>query len=336
MSAARKTSVRLPSDEQRERLMVQAAKLYYELESSQSQIASTLGLTRWQVGRLLSEARESGIVRIEIAPRGLRCTDMEIRLQKRFDLLDAIVVPADSGEGSGVTAERVAQAAADYIAGMQPKPDLLGLSWGRSMSSVARLLPRRWSPGLHVVLVNGATNLHSSAVRNSAVAEAFAHSAGGSATLLPVPAILGHPATRDALESDPIIANVLELARRARVVCFGMGDVSHDSVLLRSGYLTAADIDELRALGAVGDLLGRFVDAHGRIVDERLDARTVGMRLDELSRKDCALGVAAGEEKSGIALAALRAGYVSVLITDDIVAAHALAAPSATDGEGAR
>jgi hypothetical protein len=43
-------------------LSVRAAELYYEREQDQDEIGSLLGLTRWKVGRLLSQARELGIV----------------------------------------------------------------------------------------------------------------------------------------------------------------------------------------------------------------------------------------------------------------------------------
>ena len=46
------------------------AKLHYGLERTQGQIAEELGLTRWKVSRLLSDARELGLVRIEIVPAG--------------------------------------------------------------------------------------------------------------------------------------------------------------------------------------------------------------------------------------------------------------------------
>ena len=186
MSEQQSQSVRLPSDEQREHLMVQAAKMYYDLQATQADIATELGLTRWQVGRLLTEARDVGIVHIEIKPRAMRRTELEIDLQRRFDLRDAIVVPTGEREDTAILMERVAQAAATYLTSLNPKPDLLAISWGRTMSSVARFLPQRWSPGLHVVLVNGATTLRSSSTRNSAVAEEIAQSAAGTATLLPV------------------------------------------------------------------------------------------------------------------------------------------------------
>lgn len=304
--------------------MVRAAKMYYELEATQARIAQELGLTRWQVGRLLSEARDVGVVRIEIIPRALRETEIEVQLQRAFGLRDAIVVPTGDNEDSAILLERVTKAAATYLTSINPKQDLLAISWGRTMSGIARNLPQRWSPGLHVVLVNGATTLRSSTTRNAAVAEEIAQSAGGSATLLPAPAIVGQRSTRDALEADPVITRVLKLAHEAPIALFGMGGASHHSVLLNSGYLEPEDIDRLRDLGAVGDILGRFVDADGAVVDTKIDNRTVGLRLTALKQKERSIGVVSGREKHGIALASLRAGHVSVLITDQATACYAL------------
>lgn len=310
-------SARLPVNEQRDHLMVQVAKLYYDLDRTQSDIAKELGLTRWQVGRLLTEAKESGIVKIEITPRAGRRTSLEVELQRYFGVREAIVVPTGDIETPSLIIDSVAQAAAAHLVSLNPKPALMGVSWGRTMAAVARALPKDWCPGLHVVLVNGSTALTTTTSRNSAVAEEFAQSAGGSATLLPVPAIMGSRTTRDALERDPIIERVLRLAEEAPVVCFGLGGLTHQSVLLGSGYLDENDIGRLRALNSVGDIMGRFVDQQGRITDRQLDERTIGLRLHALAKKERVIGVAAGEDKHMITAACLRAGYITDLVTDD-------------------
>lgn len=320
----RSNSVRLPSDEQREHLMVQVAKAYYDLERTQQEIASELGLTRWQVGRLITEAKRLGIVRIVIAPRANRRASLEVELQECYGLRDAVVVPVGEIADDALLTETVAQGAATYLASLNPKPDLIGLSWGRTMSAVARLLPDGWSPGTHIVLVNGSIALRHTSTQTSAVAEVFAQTAGGTATLLPVPAIVGKTSTRTALEADPTVARVLELAGLANVICFGMGALSHHSVLVASGYLDERDIDSLRERGAVGDILGRFVDRDGQIVDQSINDRTVGLQLDQLPGVHRSIGVVAGDDKKDIAIAALRAGYVSVIITDEVTAQYAI------------
>lgn len=315
------SGTRLPLDEARDHLLVQVAKMYFQLDRTQADIAQALGLTRWQVGRLLSEARETGVVRIEIAPRANRVAALEAALQRQWRLRDAVVVPSEGD--AAVDAGAVAQAAAAWLAGLGEKPALIGVSWGRTMAAVARALPAGWNPGAHVVLVNGATALRLTSPGIGTVAEAFAQTAGGSATLFPAPAILGRAETRAALEADPVIAAALDLARRAPLVIFGMGAMQ-DSVLAASGYVSEADISRLKAAGAVGDILGRFLDAQGRILDPALDARTLGLRPELLVTRRHAVGVVSGAAKQAVALAALRARLVNVLVTDETTARHLL------------
>ncbi|MDQ0475232.1 sugar-binding transcriptional regulator [Labrys wisconsinensis] len=304
------------SAEQRELLMIQVAKRYYELDMTMGDLAKELGLTRWQASRLLSDARESGIVRIEIVPRAPRSPELESRLQRRFGLKDAVVVPQSPEDDDALLLDSVAQAAARLIAGLGKVP-LIGVSWGRTMSAVARRLPPFWNEGVEVVLLNGAMNIRSPSTRTNNTAELFARAANGMATLLPVPAILGHAATRLALEQDPTIAGVLALGRRAPVICFGMGAVAPDSVLVQSGFVSEAEQARLRAKGAVGDILSRYIDAQGAIVDPELDARTIGLDLRFCAEREFSIGVAAGRAKHAIALACLRAGYLNVLVTDE-------------------
>ena len=45
-------------------LAVRAAELYYKEDKTQDEIGSLLGITRWKVGRLLTEAKARGIIRI--------------------------------------------------------------------------------------------------------------------------------------------------------------------------------------------------------------------------------------------------------------------------------
>ena len=297
-------------------MMVQAAKLYYDLDRNQSEVAKELGLTRWQVGRLLREARELDIVRIEIVPRSPRIPQLEASLQKVYGLREAVIVPASTKDES-IVRDSIAQAAAQLISMIFPKPHLLGVSWGRTMSAVARWIPVNWNQNVQVVLLNGSTSRNNSPSRTNNVAEKIAVSGNGMAILLPVPAILGRKSTRVALENDPPIADVLHLAHEAPVACFSLGSLSSHSVLVESGYLTPSDIENLEMRGAVGDILGRFVDAEGNIVDTKLDDRTLGLPLENLKDKSFSMGVAGGRSKHEVVLACLRMNFINVLVSDE-------------------
>ena len=303
------------SSDKREFLMIQAAKRYYDLDMTIGDLAKDMGLTRWQARRLLDDARQSGIVRIEILPRAARSPEVESRLQKRFGLKEAVVArqPYDD---PALAFDGVAQVAAQFIAALGPAP-LIGVSWGRTMNAVARRLPPFWNEGAEIVLLNGAMNIRSRSASSDNTAELFARSANGAATLLPVPAILGQTETRVALERDPTIASVLALGRRAPVICFGMGAMASDSVLLQSGFITPDEQMALKDKGAVGDIFSRFLNEDGEIVDTALDSRTIGFELRDCLGREFSIGVAAGLEKFAIVRAALRIQCVNVLVVDE-------------------
>lgn len=320
MSEPRATTSRLPSDEGREHLMVQVARMNYLQNKTLTEIAAETGLNRWQVSRLLQEARELGIVHIEVVPRTLRHPDLEARLLRSLGLRDAVVVPGPTEQGL----EAVAQAASQYLAAIRTSTALLGVSWGRSMAAVARWLPEAWTEAVHVVQINGTVAPTPGIAYHNTVAEVFARKGQGRMTPLPVPAIVGARLTREVLEQDRIVADVLTLARSAPTLVFSMGVAGEDSVLMRSGNVTEAEMTELIAGGAVGDVLGRFIDRSGNIVDAELDARTVGLTFDDLHRAERAIAVVCGGNKHAIALGALRAGLFNVLVTDEETATFLL------------
>ncbi|MDQ1597690.1 MAG: deoxyribonucleoside regulator [Microbacteriaceae bacterium] len=296
-------------------LSVRAAELYYEESKTQDEIGTLLGLTRWKVGRLLSRARELGIVRIEIVHPRARRLPLERELRERFGLRDAIVVPTPN-DGTGLT-QRVAEAAADYLRALRPVPRSLGVSWGRTLDDIAIHLPDGWARGVDVVQINGGVSLNRRAGSAATTAVAIARSGGGEATLLPSPAILERRETRLAIEADRTIAGVLELAAAASVYLFSAGPADGTSVLVDSGYLSHGDVEELVRRGAVGDVVGRYIDANGNIVDPELDDRTVGISLDQLRAAGLSIAVVAGPAKHDVARAVVGSSLCTVLVTDE-------------------
>ncbi|WP_258566825.1 sugar-binding domain-containing protein [Microbacterium sp. Se5.02b] len=134
-------------------LMVRVAELYYDEDKTQDEIGGLLKVSRWKVGRLLTQAKDRGIVRIEIVHPRARRLGLERLLVERFGLTDAVVVPAPDGDDG--TLERVAQAAADFLTALRPVPRTLGVSWGRTLRAVAEALPDGWANGVTVVQLNG-------------------------------------------------------------------------------------------------------------------------------------------------------------------------------------
>ena len=88
------------SVQERERisLMVDIASMYYYEGLTQNEIAQRLGMTRLRVNRLLQEAKEQGIVRIEIVNPITNSAEVAAQLAALYRLRDVVVVPVMGDE----------------------------------------------------------------------------------------------------------------------------------------------------------------------------------------------------------------------------------------------
>lgn len=302
--------------------MLRAAELYYYGRLTQAQIAEQLMTSRWTVGRLLEQARETGIVRITIEHPLARHHQLEVELRQRFGVSSAIVVPGQAD--SSVTLQAVCRAAAQQLTALRPRPKVLGVSWGRTTSRVATALPEGWDPGVTVVQTNGGLAIDG-AGHVSAALRTIAERGPGRVRMMPAPTIVQSVTLARALAQDPAVAGTLGLAANARTIVYSPGSATSTSVLVDSGYLTVAEVAQLQQRGVVGDVLSHFVDASGRIVDEELDARTISINLDSLRQCPNSIAVVSGAEKASAARAILAAGLCTTIITDAELAAVLLA-----------
>ena len=81
------------------RLMIKVCELYYIQNKSQKEISAILGISRPQICRLITAAKETGIVNISISNPYVRETELENRLIGRFGIRDALVETAPAGKG---------------------------------------------------------------------------------------------------------------------------------------------------------------------------------------------------------------------------------------------
>lgn len=307
--------------EDRSALLLTVSQAYYEQGRTQEDIGRELHLTRWKVGRLLEEARIEGIVQISIVHPQARRTGLEVDLRARFGLRHCVVIPTpEDPRGYG----HVALAAATWLRHRGRRLHTLGVSWGNTMQEIAVVLPYGWTDGLEVIQCNGGVSRSIRPTTAANVAMSIARSGNGRATLLPVPAIVEHVGTREALYREGFLSEVLDRARTADTLLFSLGALSPDSVLVRSGAVTADELAGLQAAGAVGDVLAHYVLADGGIANADMESRTVGLGLDDLRAHPDSVAVAAGAAKAAIITAALVSGLCSVLITDEAAATAVL------------
>ncbi len=98
------------------------------------------------------------------------------------------------------------------------------------------------------------------------------------------------------------------------------GDISKASLLMRDGLPGDVTMEDLRALGAVGDVLGVVIDAEGQPIPHPINERVIGIGLDDLGPIANVILAAGGPHKVAVVRAVLKRGVVDTLVTDEATA----------------
>ena len=313
-------------DEQRD-LMVRAAWLSYVAERTQNEIAAILGVSRIKIARLIAEARQLGLVKIEIDHALSETATIEETLRRRCGLSFCSVTPPlldpPSGRARGIDDDDLARRAVGLeaatilrrqIAQDRDGAHVFGLAWGRTISALADAFRPLNAP--HVQFVSLLGSLTRSAAANPFdVVQKLALRTGGEAKYLPVPFIADSEEDRMTFMQQKLVQEVVKTALKAKSCFISVGEMAAGSFLARYGYLSAEDIAHLRTLGAVGDTMGLFFDADGRFVDSAICRRTLAIELSALRQSSIVL-LSAGKPKLAATRAILNAGFISGLVID--------------------
>ncbi|WP_416068405.1 bifunctional sugar-binding transcriptional regulator/dihydroxyacetone kinase subunit DhaK [Rhizobium sp. ZK1] len=292
---------------------VWACWLYYEDGMTQGDIAETMGISRATVNSYLADARARGIVNISIEPARLSSLTIAQELKRHFGLHDCLVVPSD--DNTRPLIERLGSAGAQALQKILKSGDTLAVVWGRTIMAVGE---QASIPGLQDMTVVQATGGTSAtfAYTPELCAAAFADAVDAKLVNIAAPAIVSSSAVRDVFLREPLIDGQFEALSRANKVIFGIASMRPNSTIHTSGFFDSVSLQDYLAKDATGVVAGRFIDGHGRPVAGPLDDRTVGISLDLLKKINTRIAVAGGFDKVPAILAALRGGYVNVLITD--------------------
>ena len=304
-------------------LEVRAAWLYHVERLTQAELARALRVSRARVVRLLAGARDHGVVEVGVDERAGQRIALSRALVRRFGLRQAIVV--NGGVRDDATAHAVGIAAGRYLAGRLRDGLIIGVGWGATLNHALAPLAGARAARLSVIsLLGGMT--HSRAVNPAAVARRMADLLHADCYQVAAPLLVARASLRAALWAEPALADLRRRARRAHIALVSVGDASDDATLFREGLLSRAELDSLRAGGAVGDVLCQFLDARGTLLDHPVNRRAVTIGLPDLRAVGELVVASGGPRKIGALRAALAALPVGMLVTDVCAAQGLLSA----------
>lgn len=294
-------------------LRTRAAWLYYKEGMTQGQVAQELGLNRAKVLRMLAASRMDGTVQIRVLSKQSSCIALERELERKFNLDRAIVVPVP--KQAEQLPEIIGGVLGEYITDLLKENLIIGLGWGKTLSSCLPSIPQQTDAHISVVsLLGGLTRV--SAFNPSEFAWRLGDRLAAEAYLIAAPVFAPDERTRDALLTHPGIREVFRRSENLDVAVVSVGDLSPGSTFSRYSLLEREELMSLQKAGAVGDILCRFINADGEILDHDVNRRVVAVDPRSLRTARKIVLASGGWHKYGVFRAALKMLSPHVVLTD--------------------
>lgn len=299
-----------------------AAWLYYEQGLKQDQIAEQLGISRASVFNLLQKARDEGVVSIAIDPTRIAQADLALKLCEASGLAECFVLPLVKDRLS--VHEQIGHLGARVLEKRLHADDTLGVAWGRTVLALSTMLAPVRYPNVTVAQITGssaATFDFSPVLCTSNIAGRL----NARCVNLHAPGVVSSPHVKEILMAEPAIREHFSLLKQCTKTIFGVTQLSGVTLLVKGGFMTQAELQSYRDLGAVGFAAGYFFNAAGEIVTSAFDERHITMPLEDLRAVPERICVGGGAEKVGAICAMLRAKMANILIVDEETAQAVLA-----------
>ena len=325
--------------DERLRLVLKVAHLFYEQELTKTDIAQQIGASTTQVARLLAEAREQGFVRVEFSPPKLY--ELGERLRSKYECLKEAVV-VSSADDLVFQRRMIGVAAAQYFEMNVTADATVALGGGDTMYEMVMALPQEERD---IRLVPTAI-IDSGPVLNhidptvlvtilwvrSGRHPGRAHFATG----LPFHKSLPREKVREEYEEFSrrrAVKEVLAEMKRADFVFASLGCLRADSLyeklaprphrsLLENLRLSPGD---LMKEGAVGDINYSFFNQEGQTAPDWNIFPSLGVQqVKGMVQAEKTVVVAAGRYKLPALRGALKGELMNVLITDEVAAKELL------------
>ncbi|WP_114560468.1 sugar-binding transcriptional regulator [Desertihabitans aurantiacus] len=304
------------------RLLTKVARMYHERGIRQADIAKSLHISQAKVSRLLKRAVDLGIVRtIVVVSQGVHA-ELEEQLEERFGLLEAVVVDVDADADEGDVLGAVGSVAASHLEATLSGGDRIGISsWSQTLLAMLdRMRPFKVPAAETVVQLLGGVGSPEVQVQAHRLLGELARMLGADPVAVQAPGVVADRRLRNALMKDAL-GDVAGRWSQLTMALVGIGSIEPSELLAESGNaFSAADRQRLLDQGAVGNVCHHYFTAEGTHIGGDLEQRTISIPVPAYLAIPRRVGVAGGAHKHAAVRAAVRGGWVNVLVTDAITA----------------
>ena len=296
--------------------LVEIARRYYVDELSQQEIAKEYNFSRPTVSNILKQCKEEGIVEIRIRDGSPFSTALGDRLRKKFGLKNAIVIPTT--EDKNAVLSRAGAEAAIYAASVIKDGMRVGIGWGTSLYQMVHHMKPLEVVDVSVVQLMGGLGANNPQYDGSDLARELSKLLKARYYSFQCPVLVKSKEVKEIFVNELGIKEALSRTESLDIAFVGLSSNDPDkSALVKSGFLTVAKADRIMKAGAVGHICGYSFDSQGKMLDLSINRRIIGIEFNSLLKIPSRVGIACGAEKAIAIKAALEAGLVNTLITDE-------------------
>lgn len=295
-----------------ENLLYKATWYYYVDNMTQKEIAEQLGISRMRVVKLLSLAKDEGVVQFKINRNAEVRVGLEEALMNRYQLKDVFIVPSTTENIN----DNIAKGAAQYLEDKIEENALINFGYGDTISRTINHLIYTLEKPISLVTLSGGVSYYTNSIKlgthsrpTSSVTPAF--------HVLPAPLLASTKEVAEILMNEKSVKTILEMTKVSKMSVVGIGAVDNSATIFKYNIVNENDLTLLKMQGAVGDILSQFYDKNGKIIESDIHDKLVSVTLDSLRDSQETIGVAGGKEKLQAIHSALVGGYLNILITDE-------------------
>ena len=304
-----------PIDEERVKLIMKICNFYYFDGLTQQQISQRLGISRPHVSRMLTLAKDLGIVNITVKNPYSKEQKIEKELVDCFELLDAVVI--DTYNLPPVNSIKIVAAGVNALLKRFLKDgDIIGISAGNTMNIVSENIEFIDRNNLTVVPLIGGMGPDGATWQANRIARNLAEHLRCSYYQLNAPAFVSSKKTHDVFMSEPEIENVCNLGLKSTIALTGIGTLKEYATIIHSGLLKDSDIEELRSKKAVSSVCNSFLDVDGNCIEFSGNDRMIGATITQLHGIPKIIAVALGVDKVEAIKAVLAGNWIDYLVTN--------------------
>ncbi|MDN5811341.1 MAG: winged helix-turn-helix transcriptional regulator [Tetragenococcus koreensis] len=303
----------------RDKMIVKAALLFYKENVNQTEIAQQLSVSRPTVATLLKEAVERGIVKISIQDSEIMNFEQQEILAKKYGLKTVLISSASDSEDEAK--QEVGNLCATFVENNLKRIKSLGIGWGSTLNKFAEAASFHHFEDLSIVPLIGGVDVSNVKNQSNHLAFILSQKYNCNVDYFYAPAIAESLEMKETFDKSQFINNIIRKGKNVDMAIAAVGNPIESSSYRKLGYFSEEDSREMKEKNVIGYILATFFNQEGQPVATNISQKIIGINLEDLMNIKEVVVVAAGKEKAPSIQYLLKQPVIDHLIIDSEIAA---------------